>query len=310
MAGSLQQVWVDPISKRGASVASPPEISAAGRHLNFTKAADELFVTQAAVSHQIKHLEEQLGTLLFRRLNRQLLLTDAGQTLLQPMTEALDLMAAGIDRLDRRQREGVLAVSTIESIAATWLVPRLAQFRERHPDIQLSLAISDHLADFDTDTADMAIRYGPGGWPRVAATKLADEEIFPVLSPALAAQGPRLETPADLLKFPLIHEDLPETWAHWFAAAGVGEAKVPAGVFLPHSNLVMQAVLAGEGVALGRSFLIKPEIAAGRLIKPFETALPAANSYYVVMPEGAGEQPKIRAFRDWIVEETKAALSS
>lgn len=113
MAGSLQQVWVDPISKRGASVASPPEISAAGRHLNFTKAADELFVTQAAVSHQIKHLEEQLGTLLFRRLNRQLLLTDAGQTLLQPMTEALDLMAAGIDRLDRRQREGVLAVSTI-----------------------------------------------------------------------------------------------------------------------------------------------------------------------------------------------------
>jgi len=296
--------------RRLPSLTALRAFEAAARHLSFTKAAEELFVTQAAVSHQIKHLEEQLGTQLFRRLNRQLLLTDAGQTLVQPMTQALDLMATGIERLNRNRREGGLTVSTLESIAATWLVPRLANFRALHPEIELSLAITDHLADFDRDTADMAIRYGPGGWPRVAATKLADEEIFPVLAPALAARGPKLETPADLLQYPLIYEDLPETWEQWFAAAGVTGREIPGGIFMPHSNLVMQSVMAGEGVALGRSFLINPEIAAGRLVKPFETDLPASSGYYVVAPEGTEDQPKIRAFTDWIVAETRATISA
>ncbi len=279
----------------------------AARHLSFTKAAAELFVTQAAVSHQIKHLEEQLDTPLFRRLHRQLRLTDAGQILLPRISDALDIMAAGVERLRDDQREGGLTVSTLESIAATWLVPRLANFRALHPEINLSLAISDQLVDFERDNVDMALRYGGGGWPDVAVTKITDEDIFPVLAPSLLDKGPRLAKPADLLKFPLIFENLAETWADWFAAAGIANAPVPGGTFLPHSNLVMQAVMAGEGVALGRSFLINPEITAGRLIKPFEIAVPAALSYYLVAPVGADKQPKIRAFQDWIIAETHAA---
>lgn len=282
---------------------------AAARHLSFTKAAQELFVTQAAVSHQIKHLEAQLGTPLFRRLNRQLRLTEAGQTLLPPISEALDLMATGVERLHRDQQEGTLSVSTLESIAATWLVPRLANFRAHHPEIDLSLEISDHLVDFDRDNVDMALRYGKGGWANCGGTKLADEDIFPVLAPSLIEKGPPLKRPRDLLKFPLISEDLAETWEHWFAAAGVPNAKVPGGTFLPHSNLVMQAVMAGEGVALGRSFLITPEIKSGRLVRPFDIAVPASNSYYVAYPDGAEKQPKIKAFVDWIVAETRAQLA-
>ncbi|MEK9722394.1 MAG: transcriptional regulator GcvA [Rhodospirillaceae bacterium] len=281
----------------------------AARHLSFTKAAEELFVTQAAVSHQIKHLEAQLEAQLFRRLNRELRLTDAGQILLPVVSEALDLMVGGVERVRRGRSEGRLTVTTLESIAATWLVPRLANFRALHPEIDFSLSIADHVVDFDRDRVDMAVRYGPGGWPGCSAIKLSDEEIFPVLSPSLLAKGPQLRTPADLLKFPLIFEDLNETWEDWFRRAGVSVPRVPGGTFLPHSNLVMQAVMAGEGVALGRSFLINPEIAAGRLVRPFDVAVPAINSYWVVAPTGAEGQPKVRAFRDWIVAETKAAMA-
>jgi len=282
---------------------------AAARHLSFTKAAAELFVTQAAVSHQIKHLEAQLDTPLFRRLNRQLRLTDAGQILLPPITEALDLMAGGVEKLRHEQKAGTLTVSTLESIAATWLVPRLANFRAANPEIELVLSISDQLTDFDREAVDMGIRYGPGGSADVAETKLTDEDIFPVLSPALLEKGPPLNTPADLLNYPLIREDLAETWDQWFAAAGVLGTEVRTSYYLSHSNLVMQSVMAGEGVALGRSFLIKPEIAAGRLIQPFDVVLPAANSYYVVTPKGADGQPKVRAFMDWLIAETKSALT-
>lgn len=297
------------MARRLPSMNALRAFEAAARHLSFTKAAQELFVTQAAISHQIRRLEEQLGTSLFRRLNRRLRLTEAGRALSAPVGEALDLMADGVERLRRDRKEGALTVSTLESIAATWLVPRLANFRARHPEIGLSLEISDRLADFERGNVDMALRYGKGGWANCAAVKLADEEIFPVLAPSLADKGPKLERPRDLLKFPLISEDLPETWEHWFAAAGVPDARPPGGTFLPHSNLVMQAVMAGEGVALGRSFLIAPDIKSGRLIRPFDIAVPASNGYYVAYPDGAGEQPKIKAFADWIVAETRAQLA-
>ena len=281
---------------------------AAARRLSFTRAADELFVTQAAVSHQIKHLEEQLGMQLFRRMNRQLQLTDAGQILMPFMSDALDMMASGIERLNHEQREGRLTVSTLESIAASWLVPRLRNFRAQHPEIELSLEIADHPVDFDRDKADMAIRYGPGGWPGVSATKIADEEIFPVLSPSLLEKGPPLKHPRDLLKFPLIHEDMVDRWEDWFEAVGETAIEVPRGSSFPHSNLVMQAVMAGEGVALGRSFLIGPEIASGRLVRPFAASVTAAFSFYVVAPSWAQETPKVQAFTNWIVEETRVAV--
>ncbi len=276
---------------------------AAARHLSFTRAAEELSVTQAAVSHQIKHLEDQLGMKLFRRMNRQLMLTDAGQALLPAVSDGFRVLADGVARVSGFGHENRLKVSTLESIAAEWLVPRLGRFRTRHPDIDIELSIADALVDFQRDDADLAIRYGPGGWPRVTALKLTEETIFPVLAPSLAERGPPLRSPADLLKYPLIYEQGIDFWNAWFTAAGLAGAVVPKGPVLPHTNLVLQAVIAGEGVSLGRSFLISGDLRNGRLIRPFATQISARAAYYLVYPPEAETRPKVRYFREWLLEE-------
>jgi LysR family glycine cleavage system transcriptional activator len=259
---------------------------AAARHLSFTRAAEELNVTQAAVSHQIKHLEEQLGTPLFRRMNRALMLTDAGQTLLPATSEAFHILAHGVERVSGLGHENRLVVSTLESIAAEWLVPRLGRFRLRHPEIEVVLSISDALVDFQRDEVDVSIRYGQGGWPKVAAEKLTEETIFPVLAPSLLESGPPLKRPEDLRGYTLIHEHGIEFWPEWFAA-----------------NLVLAAVIAGGGVALGRSFLISGDLRDGRLVRPFAASVAARAAYYLVHPPGAEQRPKVRRFRDWLLEE-------
>ncbi len=276
---------------------------AAARHLSFTRAADELYVTQAAVSHQIKHLEEQLGTRLFRRMNRSLMLTDAGQALLPAATEAFQLLVQGVERVSGLGHENRLVVSTIESIAAEWLVPRLGRFRLRHPEIEVVLSISDALVDFQRDEIDVGIRYGAGGWPKVVAEKLTEEDIFPVLAPHLLESGPSLNEPADLKKFTLIHEHAVEHWPEWFSAAGVADAGDIRGPMLPHSNLVLAAVIAGDGVALGRSFLISGDLKNGRLVRPFAASIVAREAYYLVFPPGAEDRSKVRWFRSWLREE-------
>ena len=284
----------------------------AARHLSFTRAAEELHVTQAAVSHQIKHLEEQLGVALFRRMNRSLMLSDAGQALLPSATEAFQILAAGVERVSGLGHENRLVVSTIESIAAEWLVPRLGRFRLRYPEIEVVLSISDALVDFQRDEIDVGIRYGSGGWPKVAAEKLTEESIFPVLAPHLLEDGPALNEPADLRNFTLIHEYGVELWSDWFAAAGVADAGNIKGPVLPHSNLVLAAVIAGDGVALGRSFLISGDLKNGRLVRPFAVSVTARDAYYLVWPPGTEERLKVRRFRNWLREEvalTRQALS-
>ena len=276
---------------------------AAARHLSFTRAAAELNVTQAAVSHQIKHLEAQLGIKLFRRLNRALMLTDAGQALLPSVSDGFQTLADGVQRLTDLGHENRIRVSTLESIASEWLVSRLGRFRLRHPEIDVELSISDAVVDFDRDDVDVAIRYGPGGWPKVKAIKMADEKIFPVLAPSLAEKGPPLKNPRDLLKYPLIHELGIDFWDEWFIAAGVPTAKVPKGPRLPHSNLVLLATIAGDGVALGRSFLMSGDLRHGRLIRPFAAEIGARAAYYLVYPPESETQPKVRWFRDWLLEE-------
>lgn len=281
---------------------------AAARHLSFTRAAAELHVTQAAVSHQVKHLETQLDVKLFRRLNRALMLTDAGQALLPAVSEGLQAISHGVERVAGLGHENRLVVSTIESIAAEWLVARLGRFRLRHPEIEVVLSISDALVDFQADQIDVGIRYGRGDWPKVTAIKLAEETIFPVLAPSLLDQGPALDTPADLLKFPLIREQGIEFWDTWFAAAGLTDVEIPKGILLPHSNLVLEAVGTGNGVALGRSFLLSRDLTNGRLVRPFDITLPAPDAYYLVFRPGDERRAKVRQFHDWLVEEVALTM--
>ena len=297
------------MSRRLPSLNGLKAFEAAARHLSFTRAAAELNVTQAAVSHQVKALEESLGLALFRRLNRALLLTDEGQALLPPLSEALDRMALAVDGLARREETGTLTVRTLDSFAAGWLVRRLGRFRALYPDIEVRIAISDHLVDFTRDDVDMAVRYGRGEWPGLDSTRLMTEEIFPVCSPALLADGPPLEKPPDLRRHTLLHDEMREDWRMWLLAAGVGGVDPTRGPGYHHSNLVMQAAMAGEGVALGRSVLVADELAAGRLVKPFDVSLPAEYAYYVVYPEAAAGRPKVRALRDWLLAEAGAEIS-
>jgi len=283
---------------------------AAARHLSFTLAAAELNVTQAAVSHQIKSLEERLGMPLFRRLNRALLLTDAGQTLYPAMSNALDVMATAIDRLHRHDNSGELTITTMDSFAATWLVPRLVKFQKMHPDIDIRITTCDGMVDFSRENVDMAIRYGQGDWPGVFVEPLMVEEMFPVCAPSLLQSGPPLNTPADLKHHMLLHDDMRVDWRMWLMAAGEPDIDTTRGLSYQHSNLVVQAAEQGDGVALARSVLVSNSLATGKLVKPFDLALPVSYAYYVACPHGNENRPKIKAFRMWLAEMAKSEVSS
>ena len=276
---------------------------AAARHLSFTRAADELAVTQAAISHQVKALEEWLGVKLFRRLNRALLLTDAGQAYLPPPREAFDQLAGATGRLRADDSRGVLTITTLPSIAARWLVPRLGRFREAHPDIDLRIDASQHLTDFAREDVDVALRYGGGAWDGMRAERLMTEDFVPVCSPRLLEGAHPLRSPEDLRHHTLLHDDNRNDWTMWFLAAGIEDGDSTRGPAFSDSSLVLQAAAEGQGVALGRSALAATDLAAGRLVKPFDISLPASWAYYVVYPEATAERPKIMAFRDWLMAE-------
>lgn len=293
------------MNRRLPSLNAMRAFEAAARHLSFTKAAEELNVTQAAVSHQVKALEDQIGILLFQRRNRQLILTDAGQTLLPDLIDAFDAMDAAVTRVKRRDQSGILMVATMDSLAATWLMPRLARFREENPDIDIRLATSDLSVDYDRGGIDIGIRYGRGNWPGLVAEELMREDIFPVCAPQLIEQGPGLREPADLRHFPLIHDDMTEDWAMWLKAAGLTDVDPQRGTGFTHSNLVIQAAINGEGVALGRGLLVADSIAAGKLVAPFDLLLTAEYRYFVASTESNYDRPKVKVFRDWLFREAR-----
>ncbi|MFQ6018797.1 MAG: transcriptional regulator GcvA, partial [Kiloniellaceae bacterium] len=273
---------------------------AAARHLSFTKAAEELHVTQAAVSHQIKALEEALGVALFRRFNRRLMLTDAGQLYLPPLTEAFDRMDAATRHLHSRDESGALKVSVLASFAAKWLLPRLPRFRERHPEIDVLVLASDRLVDFRGDDVDMAIRYGPGRYPGLRVDFLMGDTVCPVCSPKLLDGPHPLRAPEDLEHHTLLQDEVARTypdWRVWLQAAGVTGIDPDRGPGYSDSSLVLQAAIEGQGVALGRSSLAGADLEAGRLVKPFGPSLPSKHAYYEVAPEAAAARPKIAALR-------------
>ncbi|HYG85836.1 MAG TPA: transcriptional regulator GcvA [Azospirillum sp.] len=275
---------------------------AAARHLSFTKAADELHVTQAAVSHQIKALEEWLGIPLFRRVNRGLILTDAGQAYLPPLREALDTMANATDRLFRKDSAGALTISTMPSFAAKWLVLRLGRFQADHPELDVRLQTTSQFVDFAQQDVDVAIRFGNGNWPELRVERLLSEDIFPVCSPRLL---PTLTRPADLRHHTLLHDDYIITWGNWLAAAGVDGIEVSRGQHFTDSALVLQAAMEGHGVALARQVLAADDLAAGRLVRPFDVTLTGKYAYYLVAPPHYFSRPKVNAFRGWLFTEAE-----
>lgn len=284
---------------------------AAGRHLSFSKAAAELNVTPAAISHQVKALEEFCGVPLFRRLTRALLLTDAGQAALPLLGEGFDKLAAAVERLDAAEDGPLLTVSVAPSFAAKWLVPRLDRFRAAYPDYDVRIDATDRVIDFARETADVAVRYGPGTYLGLRADRLMSEVSSPVCSPRLLEGPHRLREPADLRHHTLLHVDwhredeATPNWRMWLLAAGVRDVDATRGLRFNQESMVVQAAIDGQGVGLGSNVLVADDIAAGRLVRPFDLSLadPLDFSYYVVCPETAVDRPKVAAFRAWVIAE-------
>ena len=284
----------------------------AARHLSFTKAAQELHVTHSAISHQIKALEDWLGVKLFRRLNRSLVLTEAGQAYAKPVREAFERLADASRQLRARDQGGALTVSVLPSFAAKWLVPRLRSFRERHPDIDVRISATEKLVDFTREDVDVAIRYGRGNWPGLRIDLLLRENLFPVCSPKLLNGSPPLRTPADLVNHVLLNDfDWREDWwVRWLATAGVGSDNPRRALSFNYSNLMLQAAIDGLGVGLSQEALAGDDLAAGRLVRPFDLSLSSDYAYYVVAPEAAADRPKVAAFRNWLLAEARPGGAS
>jgi LysR family transcriptional regulator, glycine cleavage system transcriptional activator len=254
------------------------------------------------VSRAIRHLETQLGVQLFTRKVRSVALTPLGASYAAEVRQSLDHLAAATLAMSGQQ-SSVLTVSTLDAFASKWLVPRLFKFRRAHGDIDIRLSTSEKLADFVSDGIEIAIRYGRGQYPGVRSELLMQEDLSPVCSPALL-EGPHpLRDPSDLKYHTLIHDDFPIDWAMWLRMAGIEGIDPHKGPSFYASEHVVQAAVQGEGVALGRSSLVDDDIAAGRLVRPFEFRLSAGLAYYLVYPPGALKRQKVKNFRDWILAE-------
>ena len=282
---------------------------AGARHLSFTRAADELCVTQTAISHQVRQLETWLGVRLFERAGHALRLTGAGRTYLAEVGEVLDRLATVTEAV-RGRRDGPLRITVLPSFAACWLVPRLGRFRALHPDIELKLTSSPETSAFTEDRFDLGIRSGLGRWPGLKADLIAQEMLSPVCSPAIAAGLPSPCSPSDLLAGHLLHDTPKDAWSRWFRHAGQPEAALAAGhAFDDHGHL-LQAAAEGQGMALGKLFLAEHALREGRLVRPVDLILPNDYSYWLVYPRTVAGRPDVGRFRTWLLAEAKATAAA
>lgn len=285
---------------------------AAARHLSFTKAAEELNVTPGAVSHQIKALEEMLNVPLFHRLTRSLRLTVAGQAALPTLIQGFDKLAQGVEQLRAHCESGVLTISVSPSFGAMWLMPRLERFRSLHPDIEIRIDGTDRLVDLTRGTADVAIRFGPGGYSGVRVDHLLTPINTPVCSPALLNGENPLREPDDLRHHTLLHidwSDVETSWRMWLLAAGLPDIEPTRGPHFNLENMAVQAARDGQGVALVADVLVADDVAAGRLVHPFDPGFsrPFNFCYYLLSTIDGADLPKIAAFRDWVLAEARSA---
>jgi LysR family glycine cleavage system transcriptional activator len=286
---------------------------AAGRHLSFSKAAEELHVTPAAVGHQVKVLEQDLGAVLFDRLNRALQLTPAGQSLLPGVSDVFYRLTETVETFRRRDANRPLTVSMPPSFGASWVIPRLERFRARHPDIDIRLDADNRVVDLIHDDVDVGLRYGLGDYPGMRVDSLLSEEVFPVCSPRLLQGEHPLRGLEDLRWHTLLHvdgyaqDDYWPDWNMWLRSAGMSDLEVRRGLHFSQTTLALQAAVGGQGVALGSRVLAGNELAHERLVRPFTHGSRMSFAYYMVCPEALADEPRIAAFREWIIEEAAAA---
>lgn len=281
---------------------------AAARHLSFTRAADELSLTQSAVSRQIKALEDHLGAPLFRRQHRALLLTEAGQLLHRAVADALRRIAEAAAQLRAPAR--TLTVSTTISFASLWLVPRLAAFRQTHPEVDIRVDANNRFVDLARDGIEVAVRYAPPSMVPGDAIRLFGEEVMPVSSPALLRRQP-LATAADLANHVLLHYERPDggapwlSWPAWFEFVGAAPVKPRGTLHLTQYDQVIQAAVDGQGVAIATSPLVKHLIRDGRLVAPLKQRAASARAFYVVVAQQAARRPEVEAFVQWLIAQAK-----
>ena len=286
---------------------------AAARHLSFTKAAEELSVTPAAISQQVKLLEDYFSVKLFKRLTRALILTPPGEAILPILIEGFDKFAQADEILRHRQTDNSLTISVAPGFGAKWLLPRLDLFRSVAPDYEVRIDATEMLVDFNRENVDVSIRYGTGDYPGLISDCLITERIIPVCSPKLLNDKHPLETPQDLQHYTLLHNTWatenksPTNWQAWLKAAGVERAHSIKGMYFNHNALLLEAAVDGQGVALEDAQIAENDIKSGRLIRLFPNQFNQASRfcYYLVYPKEHLNYPKVAAFRDWILNEVK-----
>ena len=284
---------------------------AAARHLNFSRAADELSVTPGAVSQQIQNLEDFVGVALFKRTPKGLLLTDPAQIALPALREAFDRLAEAASMLTAAVDGRRLTVSMAPSFAAKWLVPRLGRFESLHPMVDVWVSAGMELVDFGSGEIDVAIRYGAGRYPGLEVTRLMQETVIAVASPDLIERQPLVDL-ADLANHVLLHDGSPDAdescpdWSMWLTARGVRGVDGTRGPRFNQSSLVIEAAVGGRGVALAKRALAQADLDAGRLVAPFQIATAVDFAYYVVHPKAKGRLPQVKAFVAWLTAEAEA----
>jgi LysR family transcriptional regulator, glycine cleavage system transcriptional activator len=281
---------------------------AAARHESFTRAAEELCVTQGAVSHQVKALESELAIKLFNRERQRLIITEAGRDYLATVRDALDRIAAGTERLLQRQNAGVLTVSTSPDFAAKWLVHRLGHFAEAYSGIDLRVSATLHHVDFAREEVDLAVRHGDGNWPGLDAVRLCAEQLFVVCSPKLLEGRRRIGRVADILKFPLLHLDSRSDWTNWLRGVGLDDTGAIHGPVLNRASMVIDAAINGQGLALARTTLSAWDLINGRLVLPVTETVPVSKTYWIVCSKATASLPKIATFREWLLTEAATDL--
>ncbi|VAV94510.1 Glycine cleavage system transcriptional activator GcvA [hydrothermal vent metagenome] len=278
---------------------------AVARHLSITRASEELNVTQAAVSHQIKGLEQQMGVMLFRRHNKGLLLTKEGQAMVQPLTNAFDQIADATNLIFNSEIQ-ILKVSMLSSFATGWLMPRLNRFYAQYPNIDIRVMVTNKEFDLlKAGDVDIDLRYGDGKWPHVDSQKFLPEEIFPVCSPKILKGDIPLKSLDDLAKHTLLHDNKMIGWKEWLDDAGIKGIDHSRGPGFSHYQITLQAAALGHGIALGRTPLITESLKNGDLVRPFDISLPTGMGYYVINMNVVTDKSKVRSFTNWLMEEVR-----
>lgn len=281
----------------------------AARYLSFTRAADALGVTPPAVSHQIKALEDWLGTPLFKRLNRTIKLTKAGELYAPMLTSAFDILVEATNKVVNMGGARMLRVAALDSFSAVWLLPRLHRFRELHPDLDVRFNSLGQDADpLSSGSVDLEIRYGNGSWPTLHVREIMREDIFPVCSPRLIDAKHPLESLHDLKHFDLLHDVAALDWPTFLARFGVTDIDPDRGYGFTQSHFVLQACIDGNGVALGREAIVAEALARGQLVRPLKESVPSDYSYFIVSREEESDLPHIKAFAKWLIEETRSFM--